>query len=134
MTTLKLVRNVMKTFVISLSVLVCSITSTAKTKVTLSATQYHPPYHGAQTASGSKIDVRKVKNGKTRWVAMSRDMLKVYPFGTKIYVNSEKHPELNGVWIVKDKMAARHKKCIDFLLAKGDSNLGRTNVEVSHVL
>lgn len=124
----------MKTLVISLFTLACSLSTSAQTKTTLSATQYHPPYHGARTASGSKIDVEKVKSGKIRWVAMSRDMLKVYPLGTRIHVISEKHPELNGEWVVQDKMGARHKKCIDFLLAKGRSRLGRTNVEVSHVL
>lgn len=134
MTTLRIVKNVMKTLVISLCTLACSITSSAQTKTTLSATQYHPPYHGARTASGSKIDVENVKSGKTRWVAMSRDMLKVYPIGTRIHVKSKKHPELNGEWIVQDKMGSRHKKCIDFLLAKGKSKLGRTEVEVSHVL
>jgi hypothetical protein len=119
----------MKTLIISLGFLANSLIVLAQSH-TLSATQYHPPRQGACTASGSRILVEKVKSGEHRWVALSRDMLKHYPFETVIQVKSKSHPELNGKWIVKDKMGARHKKCIDFLVCKGTSKLGRTKVEI----
>ncbi len=99
----------------------------------LSATQYNIHHRGAVVASGDKIDASKLKKRKIRWVALSRDMIKHYPMNSRIRVHSKTHPELNGVWIVKDKMAARHRACIDFLIYRGQSELERTNVKVQKI-
>ncbi len=122
----------MKILVISFGLLISSITSSAQSH-TLSATQYNLHRPGSQTASGSKINANKLKSGKIRWVALSRDMLKIYPFDSIIRVESKEHPELNGSWVVKDKMGPRHKKCIDFLIYKGQSRLGRTKVKIEKI-
>lgn len=84
---------------------------------TVTATYYHAgPKYGLSwyTASGSKINLNKLKVGKLRWVALSRDMFKHYDYGDTIIVISS-NPELKGKWVVKDKMGAKHKKRIDFL-------------------
>ena len=94
----------------------------------LLATQYHPGQPGFITASGDRIIPHELSAGKIRWVALSRDLIHEYPFGTVIEVHSESHKELNGLWVVKDKMGSRHRKCIDFLMPRGKSKLGRTNV------
>lgn len=73
------------------------------------------PY-GNQLASGFKA------NPKTdRIIAVSRDLLKTYPFHSKVIVSNA--GKFNGVWIVEDVMNKRYRKRIDFLIAnKSDQN------------
>lgn len=40
------------------------------------------------TADGSRINKSKLKSGKIRWVAVSRDLRSKYKYGSKIYVYS----------------------------------------------
>lgn len=91
----------------------------------VTATYYHAgPKHGLSwhTASGKKIDVKKLNAGKLRWVALSRDLLKHYHYGDTIIVISD-NPKLRGKWVVMDKMHQRHRNRIDFLAPSGN-NLG----------
>ena len=92
---------------------------------TMHATKYHPGMGGAgwRTASGARIDNNKLRNYEIRWVALSRDMFNNHGFkmGDTIIVNCASVPELNGKWVVKDRMGTRRKQCIDFLLPKGDN-------------
>lgn len=67
------------------------------------------------TASGSRIDTTLLKDGKLRWIAVSRDLLDKYPYGTSVYLwISEGHPK-NGSYKVKDTMNKRYTNCIDIL-------------------
>ncbi len=79
------------------------------------ATMYHPEF-GTHTASGDRIQSKKVKNGEHRWVALSLDMYRRYGFkmGDTIIVTSDKCDWVNGEWVVKDKMRGSRK--IDFLV------------------
>jgi len=86
-----------------------------------------------KTADGSVIDPVKVKNGKQRWVALSRDLILddyrdqlfsndihwngYFKFGDTINVRSKKHPFINGKWVVHDCMSASAHNSIDFLTA-----------------
>lgn len=104
------------------------------------ATRYHAEVSQCddspfKTADGSRIVNSLVKSGKQRWVALSRDLINdVYrnlnhprlghwqgkiQFGDTIIVHSEKHPFLNGEWVVHDCMNARYKKSMDFLTVRG---------------
>lgn len=67
------------------------------------------------TADNSKIDLAKLKDGKLRWIAVSRDLLKKFPYGTKVYVWIAPNHPYNGVWRVKDTMNARYTNRIDLL-------------------
>ena len=91
---------------------------------TLKATKYHPGMGGAGwvTASGDRINNDKLKNYQIRWVALSHDMFNQHGFkmGDVIIVESESTPAINGEWVVKDKMAKRLRKHIDFLTPRGD--------------
>ena len=51
-----------------------------------------------------------------RWVALSRDLLKVYPYGTKLNLCGCSDSSYNGVWVVHDTMNKRFKNKIDFLV------------------
>lgn len=98
----------------------CVITVNSQTKHTVTATYYYVGHNcGHVTADGSRINNSKVSSGEHRWVALSRDMFTRhgYELGDIIHVES-KNPILCGEWIVRDKMGARHRNRIDFLMTK----------------
>ena len=105
--------------------LLATLATTVAEDYTLRATKYHPGMGGAGwvTASGARIDNKKLKRYEIRWVALSHDMFRECGFrmGDTIEVECERIEALNGLWIVKDKMGRRLKRRIDFLLPKGDN-------------
>lgn len=66
------------------------------------------------TADGSKINLKKLKEGKLRWIAISRDLRENYKYGDIVIIESDDY-RLNGEWIVRDTMNSRFKMRIDFL-------------------
>ena len=122
--------------IVSLMVALLCLTATAQT-VTLTATKYHPGVGGVghHTADGSYIDKKKLANGEIRWVAFSLDMFSQYGYrlGDTIVVRCDKVPEVNGEWVVRDKMGGHLRKRMDFLLPHRGSNYfhGHVTVEVS---
>ena len=72
--------------------------------------------HPRITASGFKISKKNPK--KHRIMAVSRDLKKKYPFGTKLTIkNAGKY---NGEYVVQDVMNKRYKKRIDILINPKD--------------
>jgi 3D (Asp-Asp-Asp) domain-containing protein len=72
--------------------------------------------HPRITASGFKISKKNPK--KHRIMAVSRDLKKKYPFGTKLKIkNAGKY---NGEYVVEDVMNKRYKKRIDILINPKD--------------
>ena len=67
------------------------------------------------TASGKKIDSTETAY-EHRFVAVSRDLLDEYPYGTAIIVSDAEIEEYNGVWYVEDTMNKRFTETIDFLI------------------
>jgi hypothetical protein len=71
------------------------------------------------TADGSKIDLKKVKDGEIRWLAVSQDLLKrkggPFRFGDTLYI-FHRDPYFKGKWIIHDCMNSRFTKRIDFLI------------------
>jgi len=76
------------------------------------------------TADNSKIDLRKLKNQKIRWAAVSRDLLAEVKFGDKIKITGCKEKDLNGIWEVHDVMNPRYRKRVDLLYHQDVRNLG----------
>ena len=66
------------------------------------------------TGSGYKINLKKLKNKEIKVVALSRDLLKQYPYGSTIYVHQPVH--LRGTYKVEDTMNKRFSNRIDFLV------------------
>lgn len=66
------------------------------------------------TADGSRINLKKLREGKLRWIAVSRDLRESYKYGDIVVIESDDH-KLNGEWIVRDTMNPKFKKRIDFL-------------------
>ena len=93
------------------------IVALVPTQDTVTATTYkltareNGPY-GNVLASGFKAN-KKIP-GNDRVVAVSRDILKKYPFHS--YIKVEGVGTLNGIWRVEDVMNSRYKKRIDLLI------------------
>jgi len=83
-------------------------------------TMYHAS-KGSKTADGTTV----TNPASQRICAMSRDMLKKYPMGTRVYV------EGYGVYIVRDKMARRHKRSIDLLVPRTTKAISKRGVKVT---
>ena len=67
------------------------------------------------TASGAHINMEDPQSH--RWIAVSRDLeQKGFTFGVKVMVCGA--GDLDGVWIVQDRMNSRWKNRIDFLVNK----------------
>ena len=79
------------------------------------------------TADGTKIDHRKVKSGKQRIVAISRDLLYAIPLGSVIYV------EGHGCYEVRDTMNSRFKHRIDILQHSSKKNFKKDKIKISLV-
>lgn len=79
------------------------------------------------TADGTKIDQRKVKSGKQRIVAISRDLLYAIPLGSLIYV------EGHGYYEVRDTMNSRFKHRIDILQHSSKKNFKKDKIKIKLV-
>lgn len=105
----------MKRIILLMAMLVSIEARAQITHVTL--TYYHPvkeqtnhdPEH---MADNSKIDMRKLKNGKLKWCAISRDLLYMFPKNKpkKIWI------EGFGYYEVHDVMNKRYKHSVDILV------------------
>ena len=73
------------------------------------------------TASGAKISSSESAYGH-RYLAVSRDLLDVFPYGTMVEVSG--CGELNGEYIVADTMNRRYKGYIDILI-NPDMKIGK---------
>lgn len=65
------------------------------------------------TASGAKIESAESAY-EHRYIAVSRDLLDVFPYGTKVEVSG--CGELDGVYTVADTLNKRYKGYIDLLI------------------
>ena len=85
---------------------------------TIKAT-YYQPLEGQcdasplETATGYHIDLKKLKKKQIRILAVSRDLLKKYPYHSEIYIHQPEH--LRGCWRVEDTMNKKFKNKIDLL-------------------
>lgn len=80
------------------------------------------PINPTITASGTRIDLKKLRQGRIRYISVSRDLRKNYPYGTIISISSC-NAYYNGCWKVVDTMHKRFKNKIDFLQSVGDKNV-----------
>lgn len=76
------------------------------------------------TADNSEIDMQKLKSGKLKWCAVSRNLLWAIPYGSIIYI------EGHGYYEVRDTMNARYRHCIDILQHSSQKNFKKENIKV----
>ena len=74
------------------------------------------------TANGSKIN--ELCPELHRWIAVSPDLLKNFPFGECVKV--ENAGEMSGTWKIMDVMNPRYENYIDFLV-EDTRKLGKWN-------
>ena len=69
------------------------------------------------TADMSRIDLNKLKKGKIKWIAISRDFLKRgdFKYGDRVEIECSQRPDLNGIYEIHDTMNKRLKNKIDIL-------------------
>ena len=79
------------------------------------------------TADGTMIDNEKLKNGKQRIVAISRDLLHEIPLGSTILI------EGYGYYEVRDTMNSRFNHCIDILQHPSKKNFKKEKIKVKLV-
>lgn len=76
-------------------------------------------------ADGTKIDVKKLKAGKIKYVAISRDLLWCIPLGSIIHI------EGHGTYEVRDTMNVRFNHCIDILQHSSQQNFKKEKIKVT---
>ena len=79
------------------------------------------------TADGTRIDHKKLKNGKQRIVAISRDLLHEIPLGSTILI------EGYGYYEVRDTMNSRFNHCIDILQHPSKKNFKKKKIKIKLV-
>ncbi|MCQ2232476.1 MAG: hypothetical protein MJZ30_11575 [Paludibacteraceae bacterium] len=110
----------MKHIILSFFLAVSASLSIAQEWRDVSITVYNPTASQCDgspliTACNSRIDTTKLKQGKLRWIAVSRDLLEEFPYGTSVYLwIAPNHPK-NGSYRVKDTMNKRYTNAIDIL-------------------
>ena len=113
-------------FLITTKLLMCKqpkeqvISIPADTTFTVTASVYHAVKEQCDSdpyTTAYMVTIDKSNPDKHRFVALSRDLLKVFKAGDTIQVNGTW--TYDGLWIVADKMNARFTNSIDFLIAKG---------------
>lgn len=86
----------------------------------VTVTQYHPVEGQCSdnpliTADGSKIDLRKLKDGRLKWIAVSRDFINQghLKYGDKVKISGPR--EISGIYTIHDTMNKRFRKRVDIL-------------------
>ena len=79
------------------------------------------------TADGTRIDHKKLKDGKQRIVAISRDLLHEIPLGSTILI------EGYGYYEVRDTMNSRFNHCIDILQHPSKKNFKKKKIKIKLV-
>lgn len=92
------------------------------TRRTVTATRYNPVESQCNsqpliTADMSKISLSKLKRGKIRWIAVSRDLRKIYKYGDVVEIKAKDGDDnsINGLYEVHDTMNKRFTDRIDIL-------------------
>lgn len=91
----------------------------------VTATIYKPSM-GPRTADGTRINSKNAKGLKL--IAISWDLRKLYPFGTKVLITGAGH--LDGIYTVRDLMHKKWSKKIDILVDPGHKLVRFTDVKI----
>lgn len=106
-------------FIFGITIIFSSAHETKPVIKNVTVTKYHPVNNQSDstpllTADQSKISLSRLYRKEIRWVAVSRDLLKVYGYGSRIKLSTG-DPEIDGVYEVHDTMNSRFTARIDIL-------------------
>ena len=94
------------------------------TLTTYNATKAQCDNNPNKTANGTIIDHKKLKQGKLKYCAISRDLLWCIPMGSIIYIDG------HGRYEVVDTMDARFNHYIDILQYHTKKNFKKKKIKI----
>lgn len=77
------------------------------------------------TADGTKINLKKLREGKIKYVAISRNLLPYIPLGSIIHI------EGYGYYEVRDTMNKRFKHYVDILQDRRKKNFKKSQIRIT---
>lgn len=98
--------------------------TTHVTLTTYNATKSQCDNNPNKTANGTIIDHKKLKQGKLKYCAISRDLLWCIPMGSIIYIDG------HGRYEVVDTMNARFKHYVDILQHHTQKNFKKEKIKI----
>ena len=98
--------------------------TTHVTLTTYNATKAQCDNNPNKTANGTIIDHKKLKQGKLKYCAISRDLLWCIPMGSIIYIDG------HGRYEVVDTMNARFKHYVDILQHHTEKNFKKEKIKI----
>lgn len=91
--------------------------------IVLTLTVYHATEKecdGTPLKTAGGYEIESSSNAfQHRYIALSRELLKEYPYGTKVTISGSSVEEYNGVFIVADTMNKRYSGMCDILIDEG---------------
>jgi len=96
----------------------------------VTATYYNPVKEQCDsnpliTASGKEINVELLEKGELKWIAVSRDLLRIYKYGDIVRITCDHDPSINGDYEITDTMHERFENTIDLLWPVGMKGKGK---------
>ena len=96
----------------------------------VTATYYNPVKEQCNsnpliTASGKKINIELLEKGELKWIAVSRDLLRIYKYGDIVRITCDHDPSINGDYEITDTMHERFENTIDLLWPVGMKGKGK---------
>ena len=98
--------------------------TTHVTLTTYNATKAQCDNNPNETANGTIIDHKKLKQGKLKYCAISPDLLWCIPMGSIIYIDG------HGRYEVVDTMNARFKHYVDILQHHTEKNFKKEKIKI----
>lgn len=106
----------------------------------VTATYYNPVKEQCNsnpliTASGKKINIELLENGELKWIAVSRDLLRIYKYGDIVRITCDHDPSINGDYEITDTMHERFENTIDLLWPVGMKGKGKwEGVQIAKII
>ena len=106
----------------------------------VTATYYNPVKEQCNsnpliTASGKEIDIELLEKGELKWIAVSRDLLRIYKYGDIVRITCDHDPSINGDYEITDTMHERFENKIDFLWPVGMKGKGKwEGVQIAKII
>lgn len=82
------------------------------------------------TASGAKIESTETAYSH-RYIALSRDLLELIPYGSEVTIEGCSIEEYNGTWICADTMNKRYTETCDILI-NPDMKLTKEQIKLKY--
>jgi 3D (Asp-Asp-Asp) domain-containing protein len=106
----------------------------------VTATYYNPVKEQCNsepliTASGKEINMELLEKGELKWIAVSRDLLRIYKYGDIVRITCDHDPSIDGDYEITDTMHERFENTIDLLWPVGMKGKGKwEGVQIAKVI